>query len=285
MKITDPVLVPDVSNWCDHINPKEFEDGGCGSVVVGLYPTKINGKVVLHPTCRQQCVDVATKSQMVLQCYFWDDIILDPIAQADWLVATLQSEGLPVKFVWCDQEQWWTDWNAWYLYRRGQFSSDYVPKATPGNISLHYANFARRLHDQFAQMGVYTNKGFVSSWTPPMDTWLPQYWAWVPQYERQPVQVTAMTWTQLKANWLPNYDIVLSAGQLPAQVVGHQFTGDVCILPGAYDAYGRPQVLDVSAFSQDFISQLRAGNVPTPPPPAPTPTPTYHAYRNLKYNL
>ena len=75
MRITDPVLVPDVSIWCDHIVPQEFEDGGCASVVVGLYPVTVNGKKVLSPVSRQQCIDVATKSKMVLQGYFWDDII------------------------------------------------------------------------------------------------------------------------------------------------------------------------------------------------------------------
>lgn len=37
MKITDPVLAPDVSLWCDHILPQEFIDGGCQSIVIGIY--------------------------------------------------------------------------------------------------------------------------------------------------------------------------------------------------------------------------------------------------------
>ena len=82
MKILDPVLVPDVSIWCDHINPKEFEDGGCASVVIGIYPSfDSTGKKILSPISRQQCTDVATKSSLVLQVYFWDDITQDPIQQ------------------------------------------------------------------------------------------------------------------------------------------------------------------------------------------------------------
>jgi hypothetical protein len=67
-----------------------------------------------------------------------------------------------------------------------------------------------------------------------MNTWLPQYRSWVPQYGKQPKEATQMTWAQLVASWLPDYDIILAAGQLPELVMGHQFTGDSCILPGSY---------------------------------------------------
>ena len=138
MKILDPVLVPDVSIWCDHINPKEFEDGGCASVVVGLYPSFDNkGTKILSPISRQQCIDVATKSSLVLQAYYWDDITQDPIQQADWVAQIIQTEGLPVKWVWADQEQWWTDWTAWQQGRTGTIPMSSVPTGTPAIISAH----------------------------------------------------------------------------------------------------------------------------------------------------
>ncbi len=53
MKITDPVLVPGISAAVDHINAREFEEAGCASVVVGLYPTKDAGGVkTLSPVSR-----------------------------------------------------------------------------------------------------------------------------------------------------------------------------------------------------------------------------------------
>jgi hypothetical protein len=276
MRILDPVLVPDVSDWCDHINPKEFEDGGCESVVVGLYPAiDSNGVKVLSAISRQHCVDVATKSKMVLQAYFWDDIIQDPIRQADWVVQTLKTEGLPIKWIWIDQEQWWTDWTAWQQARAKSIPMSGVPTGTPASISSHFERFNRQIHSQLSQSGVYTNKGFVSTWAPGMDTWLSQYHAWVPHYGRQPKEATQMTWANLKESWMPNYEIILSTGQKPELVSGHQFTGDDCILPGSYTKYGRMLTLDVSVFSKAFINAIRGSdsspNPVPPPPPAPPP--------------
>jgi hypothetical protein len=286
MKILEPVLVPDVSIWCDHINPKEFEDGGCGSVVVGLYPVSDNkGGKVLSPISRQQCIDVATKSSMVLQAYFWDDIILNPIEQADWVIQIIKSEGLPIKWIWADQEQWWQNWTAWHKARGGLIPWSEVPAGVPANISSHYENFMRQLHSQIPESGVYTNKGFVTSYARKMDTWLPKYRAWIPHYGHQPKETTQMTWAQLKENWLPNYELILAAGQKPELVAGHQFTGYGCKLPGSYDKKGGMLVLDVSVFSKAFIDEIR-GTVPTQTPtttldstptpiltPASTPTP------------
>ena len=280
MKITDPVLVPDVSSWVDHINAKQFEDGGCQSVIVGLYPITQGGKLVLSPFSRAQAQAVANSS-MVLQGYFWDDIILDPIAQAQWVADTIKTEGLPVKFVWADQEQWWGNWNLYYQWQAGKIPITSLPRPSAYNISLHNQTFMTHLNGSFPNSGVYTNRNFVISYAPEMDAWLPKYPAWPAQYGRQPTVRTKMTWAELSANWLPNYDIILSAGQLPKNVRGHQFTGDMCVLPGSYNQYdgkiplydGRLP-LDVSVFLKAFIDSLRT-NQPIPaPPPHPSVCPT-----------
>jgi hypothetical protein len=274
MKILDPVLAPDVSIWCDHINPKEFEDGGCVSVVVGLYPAfDSTGKKILSPISLQQCLDVATKSSMVLQAYYWDDITQDPIQQADWLAQIIQSEGLPVKWVWADQEQWWTDWTAWQQGRAGTIPMSSVPTATPALISDHNQKFVQELHSKFPQSGVYTNNGFVSTWATGMNTWLPLYRSWVPQYGKQPKEATQITWAQLVSTWLPDYDIILASGQLPQLMMGHQFTGDAFILPGSYSKDNVQLPLDVSQFSKAFINAIKANTVnPVSGTPSPTPT-------------
>lgn len=279
MRITDPVLVPDVSFYCDHIHAKEFEDGGCQSVIVGLYSITQNGKQVLNPICRAQCQEVA-KTSMVLQTYAWDDITLDPVAQANWVADTIEIEGLPIKWVWADDEQWWLSWTAYYNWRGNpaKYPLSTVPKGLPQNISMHMLAFTQTLRARFPASGVYTNNGFVASWAQPMNSWLPLYKQWVPEYAREPNVITSMTWAQLQAGWMPNYEIALAAGQLPGQVCGHQFTGDVIKLPGAYDQYCNEQVLDVSVFSKAFVDGLRGG-VPVPPTPAPTPPqPLYPAY-------
>ncbi|MGB8214122.1 MAG: SH3 domain-containing protein [Anaerolineales bacterium] len=283
MRILDPVLVPDVSSWCDHIIAKEFEDGGCTSVVVGLYPVlDSQGNKVLSPVSRQQCVEVATNSSMVLQVYYWDDITLDPIEQANWLADIVETEALPIKWIWADQEQWWTDWNAWSQAKLGKTEWSTVPVGAPANISSHFQNFNLQLHSRYPQSGVYTNKGFVTSWAAAMDAWLPQYRSWVAQYGNQPKEAMQITWADLVADWLPNYDLVLSEGQLPQMVMGHQFTGDIFYLPGSYNAGGGKESpldgtlpLDVSVFSKAFITAIQANSLNpvagTPPPPPPPP--------------
>lgn len=276
MRITDPVLAPDVSLWCNRINAREFEDGGCQSIVVGLYPKWVNGRWVLDPASRAQCVEVATHSHLVLQSYVWDDITQDPIMLANWAADTIAMEGLPIKYVWADDEQWWTSWTLRNQAAVGKIPWSSVPRATPAHISLHMQTFVETLHGRFSQSGVYTNKGFVNSWALPMNNWLAMYESWVPQYGHEPAQVTQMTWAQLKAQWLPTYDIVLLASQLPGLVRGHQFEGDLIKLPGAYDQYGNEQVLDLSVFSKVFIDGLRSGIVPVPVPvPAPLPVGNY----------
>jgi hypothetical protein len=262
MIINDSVLVPDISLWVTRTEPREFEDGGCQSIIVGLYSKWVNGVKVLNPVSRQQCIDVATKTSMVLQGYFWDDIIVDPNGQADWIANVLATEGLPVKFMWADQEQWWTNWTLWYQARAGKIPYSQVPRATPDNISNHNYTFCNRLVSKFPKLGVYTNNGFVSSWSRPMNNWLPRYAAWPAQYDRQPAAVTAMSWEQLRAQWMPNYDVIRAPGQPIEQVKGHQFTGDRIQLPGSYDQYGRRLTLDVSIFQRSFIDSLRSGTVP-----------------------
>ena len=191
MRIADPVLAPDVSTWTDHIIPAEFV--GCGSVVVGLYPAyDATGKKILDPRSLAQCQAVM-KSNLLLQAYYWDDITYDPIQQADWVVKVIADNNLPVRWVWADQEQWWTSWTAWSNWRSNPAKYP-QPKAAPAeNISEHYASFMARLNSQFPS-GVYTNNGFVSSWALPMNTWLPLYKTWVPQYKNQPKEATPMTW-------------------------------------------------------------------------------------------
>ena len=150
-----------------------------------------------------------------------------------------------------------------------------VPTGTPALISAHSEKFIQELHSKIPQSGVYTNNGFVATWAPGMNTWLPLYRSWVPHYGRQPKEATQMTWAQLAANWLPNYDIILAAGQSPKLVMGHQFTGDSCILPGSYSINNALLPLDVSEFSKAFIDAIKVDslnpvdNPPVTPPSTP----------------
>ena len=77
-----------------------------------------------------------------------------------------------------------------------------------------------------------------------------------------------MSWEELKASWLPNYDVYTSPGM--TDVVGHQFTGDRCHLPGVYDnglgmnaiLYKNRTALDISVFKADFLSSISGQIIP-----------------------
>jgi hypothetical protein len=277
MKIADPVLTVDVSDWVDHINTRELEDGGVVSVIVGMYFNLVKGKWVLSPVSRKHCEAVA-KSSMILQAYAWDDITLPAKDQALRYCDMLAAEGLPIKWTWADDEQWWAAWGPWYEARE---SGDYsqVPIANPSLLSQHMRIFVETIHGRVPQIGVYTNKAFVHEHAPGMDAWLPNYLSWVPQYGKQPAQKIRMSWDELKAHWLPDYDIILSAGQFPNNVRGHQFTGERCLLPGSYNVWGIRQLMDVSVFERSFIDALRGSVAPVPTPP---PVTTGDKYRMIR---
>jgi GH25 family lysozyme M1 (1,4-beta-N-acetylmuramidase) len=248
MKIQGPLVV-DVSLWNDHLNIQELIDGGVVSVIIGLYK-QVDGKT-LNVNCKRMADQVAA-SPLIMQtyCYYYPE--RDPVAEADWFTGVMS--GYPVKYAWADCEA-------------------YKVVMTPLLRSEQNRRFAEELHKIFPPSGVYTAKwytdGYCTTTLPngttvnEMDRWLPKYLAWVAQYGHEPLSIP-MTWAVFKAFWLPNYDIILSAGQLPSQVVGHQFT-DKPILPGAYNTNNVRMTLDVSVFTPAFIQSL--GTIVAPPVP------------------
>jgi uncharacterized protein YgiM (DUF1202 family) len=267
MRITDPVLVADVSLWQNHLNVQELVDGGVVSVIVGLYKqwNAKQNKYVLNDNCLRMADQVATDGRLVLQSYYYYYAEKNPISESDWFLNAMK--GYPVKFAWADIE-------------------DVDSLVTPAERSEQARRFALELHNNFPQSGVYTANWYVSSWASAMNQWLPLYLSWVPEYAYQPAKRTMMDWATLKANWLPQYNIILAPGQSPNLVRGHQFTGDRDLLPGVYDSgltlnailYKNRMPLDVSVFSKAFIDGLRGNTPPPAPAPVPVPGPAYPAY-------
>ena len=136
------------------------------------------------------------------------------------------------------------------------------------------------LKARFTNCGVYTGRGFVTSYASQMANWLPSFPCWMSQYVYQPKPGTVMSWANLKAAWLPKYDPNME-GMGALWLVGHQFTGDCVIPPGSYQFYtptykkGIP--LDVSIFKKSYLKTLSdVGNSPVTAQPvvnAPAPAP------------
>ena len=245
-------LVADGSLWNDHIVPDELVAGGVKSIILGLYKHWDGAKFVLNTNC-QRILTQLKNGPFVIQVYYYLYPQDDPVVEANWFTNTILTSGVDIRFSWTDAE-----------------NHDVV---MPGDVrSEKYRIFTEQVASKFPKIGVYTNNAYIAEWASDnMNKWINKYPAWVPEYGKQPSTPTRMTWDQLKQNWLPDYDIILSSGQI--NPVGHQFTGDKCILPGFCDYANQDQPLDVSEFSDAFLNAI-AGSGPIPiPVPTPTPIP------------
>jgi hypothetical protein len=272
MKITCPPGVPviDINKYNHHLNMSELIQGGVKAVILGFY--KGNWvpstswpfyKYILHDNCKRLADQVAT-SGVPLMGYFYYYVKNDPVRDADWYVDAMQP--YPVKWAWGDYE-------------------DIMVGPTPDMRSEQARRFSLQLRSRFPASGVYSAKWYVDGLAPAMNIWLPNYKMWIAHYRYQPSLKTPMSWEELKANWLPNYDVLASAGMLETQLAGHQFTGDRAMLPGVYDYYNRRMPLDVSVFKADFIASLGSGVLPPLPPTPPVATCTEYIVLSWALNV
>jgi hypothetical protein len=283
--ITDRVLVTDHSHWEVMLKPQELIDGGVTDVIL-----KAGSGMGVDSSFQKNGENVAKYSKYLrLHAYWWDDPIAGGNAEANFVVQTLKKSGLPILSLWADLEQWWSDWNKWMAARLGRLPWGQVPTFQPWALDSHCKAFVEALARLWPITGIYTGRGFVTTYAPTMKTWLSNYKIWFAAYGKQPAVATQMTWQTLKDKWLPDYDpIYKDTGMVKDNIVGHQFTGDRCILPGGYqDVLGlKRKAMDVSVFQRSFMEQL--GEVPTSPinPPAPpAPGPSGNPYIFLGSHL
>jgi GH25 family lysozyme M1 (1,4-beta-N-acetylmuramidase) len=267
--IKNPKLVIDVSHYQERLDVPLLKNAGVEAVIVksgqGMRRDSLfvfNGQAVVD-------------GGLTLMAYYWDDIIYDPVAQAKWAVEDIHATGLPVKYLWIDQEQWWSDWDAWLKARRHEILMSDVPSASPANISIHNKAFMKTVTGLYSQTGIYSSYGFIESWAKPVNGWIKDYRLWLAHYGKQPQKPQDATWEDLKANWLPDYDPLVPTGADQDLVVGHQFTGDIFRLPGVTDSQGKAVPLDINIFEKGFLDSVAKGHLPEKPPAGQTPpTPT-----------
>jgi hypothetical protein len=277
--ITDRVLVTDHSHYDVLIKPQELIDGGVTDVIL-----KAGSGMTVDSRFLANGAAVAKYSHdLRLHAYWWDDPLVSANLQTDTALKTLKNSGLPVLSLWADMEQWWSNWQKWLDARFGKIPWSAVPVFSPLSLDSHCKSFAEALAKVWPVTGIYTGRGYVTSYAPTMKNWLGNYKIWFAAYGRQPSVATKMTWQELKDNWLPDYDpIFKDTGIVKENIVGHQFTGDRCLPPGSYsDVFGlRRKAVDVSVFQRSFMEQLgevSGGGLviepPAPPPPQPAGVP------------
>ncbi len=253
--IPDPTMVVDVSHWDPIIKPNELLDGGVTDVIL-----KIGGGLTEDDLFCKNGELVAKFSPLLrLHGYWWDDPIYSSDNQVAHCKKIIQDSGLPVLSVWADMEQWWGDWDKHYQAARGLIGWGQVPVFDPTALDSHCHNFMNVLKAVFPNCGVYTGRGYITSYVPAMKNWLGNFWLWYAHWVHEPDKATKMNWQELRDTWLPDYDLNLNdTGIKLENVIGHQFTGDKCLLPGSYqNIFGTPRTaMDVSVFRSDFMENL-----------------------------
>lgn len=277
------VLGIDISRWDYEIDVPLLLNNGVKVFVIkigqGQRDPKLDGT---DRRFKAHYANIGRFDDALIMCYFWPEITANPIPQSNWLIQMLEKYP-KIKYSWIDAEQWWTDWSAWSKAIKGEIPWSSVPKADPAKLSIFYHQFyAEAKH--FFPTGLYTNRGFVSSWAPNMARWMIDEEAqiWLPYYGKEVPKNTHMTWGDFKQNWLPTYTPPLPWTPQKEtmdykNMAGHQFTGDKVYLPGVYqDQNKKPIYVDVNIFSIEWIKNKLGITIdPTivsPPVPQPLTT-------------
>jgi hypothetical protein len=237
-------LVVDVSKYQELIKPDEMQ-------LVSMIIVRLAGGLTEDPRFRQHA-DSVLSSAKKLGVYAWDDPNITSQRQVDaWLNFLKPYEGY-IHSIYPDYEQWWSIWGEWYQALQQKLAWNIVQKFDKTKLSLHYETTSTCLQKSTQiKQAPYTSKGFVDSYAPGMNKWLNKYPNWVAQYGYQPSKVVELEWEDLIKNWLPKYQVSVPVGT--QNLIGHQFTGDRCKLPGMYDAYNRRSPADVSIFSSAWL--------------------------------
>ena len=125
----DPRIVIDISKWQDHVKPDELD--GVEAVII-----KSGSGMRRDPKFEEHGAMLANAG-ITLMAYHWDDITMDPSEQAEWALEDIDKTGLPIKFLWADQEQSWIDWEEFHDAALHKIAWSEVKRASSKNISLH----------------------------------------------------------------------------------------------------------------------------------------------------
>jgi GH25 family lysozyme M1 (1,4-beta-N-acetylmuramidase) len=277
----NPVVGIDISRYQYAIDVKSLLDVG-----VKVFIVKIGQNKYLDPSFYAHATNIAKYASQgaILQCYYWDEITSDPVAQANWVAAEVRKSGLPISFVWLDDEQWWNSWAQYYQSINGTLAYSAVSHPTPANLSAHFKATYDTLKANLGadKCGIYANKSFVDEHaTVPaggigtsMGTWMGanNVSMWIPYYGYQsnPRIVTTMTWNIWRQQYFPNYTPTIPTGTNYASMKAHQCTGDRCKLPFIWsNVFHALSPLDINILDGAWLASLTG----TTPPPTPIPVP------------
>jgi GH25 family lysozyme M1 (1,4-beta-N-acetylmuramidase) len=251
-------LVIDDSHWQALIKGEELVSGGVRSVI-----SKLSQDTYSDQMYRNHILETEAHG-MIPQAYHWGDPIGTMQTELDYIVKLFPTSE--AKFLWVDVEQWWSNWTKWSQANRGEIPWSSVPKFSASALSKFYSDLMHGLKDVGFEIGGYSAAWVLDEYIPG-SAWLNDFPWWIAHYGRQPKVATTMSWETLKASWLPNYPLDIPIGMNPEKIVGHQFSGDVLLLPGVYsNSLGTVRsACDVSLFNKEFLEKISGTVLPLPP--------------------
>jgi GH25 family lysozyme M1 (1,4-beta-N-acetylmuramidase) len=247
-------LVVDIARYTEGVDPIPLHEASVQLVILKVDDLfERNGRIF-------------TNAGMPIAAYHWIDPTRDAAQQVAESLEVIRKSNLPVRAIFPDFEQYWSNWTQWYRAIQKQLAWNLVGRFGGEKLSNH----AKQVFEGFAAAGAptigYTRASFVREYTPQAAQWMPRYKWWLAHYKQFGAQV--LTWDALKNTILPtvNFFPDLPAGLTKDHVVGHQFTGDELSLPGLYGDILRTQYsrADVNLFDGAFLAQI--GAVPNPKP-------------------
>ncbi len=217
----------------------------------------------------------AKASGMVTGAYHWHDPTYKMSAQVSLFMRATKNSG--VSFLCVDVEQWWGDWDKWFLWRKG--TGPKPPVLSPTLISESARSFA---YEVYRASGLptllYSRNSFVASYAVGIKNWSSNYDTWVAQYPYNSKPLfTLDSFNVFRAIHIPNQlDPILLPGNDTWRF--WQITGDKFSIPGVWQYKGKLSNLDINLYHGSrqelydwagvpFVPEPETAAVPTAPDP------------------
>ena len=173
-----------------------------------------------------------------------------------------------------DIEQYWNNWDTWYLAIMKKISWNMVEKIKPYLISIH----AKRCMDYLKSktdipvIG-YTSKGFVIEHAQEIAGWMDDHlWCIAHYVVKSSKKINLQSWSELEQYYPHGKTPLLPPGITMKNVVGWQFSGDLISLPGLYGnaECTRPSYTDLNLFDPVWLEKVLSRPITNVPVVAPT---------------
>src|SRR5690349_13522674 len=133
-------LVVDIARYTEGVDPIPLHQASVELVILKVDELfERNGRILAN-------------SGMPIAAYHWIDPTRDAAQQVAETLAAVRSSGLPVRAIFPDFEQYWSNWNEWYRAVQKRLAWNLVRRFGGERLSGH----ARQVFEGFAASGAPT---------------------------------------------------------------------------------------------------------------------------------